>query len=287
LSHEFKEKVIDYFCAEYIKGHTPNPCVVCNERIKFASLLEKARSLGIYRIATGHYARIEFNKARKRFLLKCAKDGTKDQSYFLFSLSQQQLGSALFPLGGYTKVAVRRAAKRFRLKTYNTPSSQDICFTQGLNYGEYIREKAGMEMKGGDIVHEDGRILGRHKGIPFYTLGQRKGLSVAYKEPLYVTAIDAAKNRVIVGTKRHILRKSLIADRLNWITQDGISRPMKVLAKIRYNHKKAKAVVSREGSGSVRVDFEKPQASPTPGQAVVFYDKDIVIGDGWIRDCPR
>ncbi len=281
FSEEFKEKVIDYFCEEYLKGFTPNPCIICNEKIKFAALLEKAKLLGARHIATGHYAKVAEKKGR--FTLKAGKDKAKEQSYFLFSLSQEQLKHTIFPLGDMTKDKVRSLARKMKLKTYNTISSQDICFVQDLAYGDYIKKKTGIEIKSGDIVDKTGKVLGRHKGIPFYTIGQRRGLGIAYKEPLYVVGIDIEKNRIIVGTKKDVLEKSLIADRLNWISVEDIKRPMEVEAKIRYNHRKARATVSKVGPDLVRVDFEEPQEAPTPGQAVVFYDKDIVVGGGWIK----
>lgn len=281
FNEEFKREVIDYFCEEYLKGLTPNPCIICNEKIKFALLSEKARLLGISRIATGHYSKVQFDN--NRFLLKEGKDKHRDQSYFLFSLSQEQLKKAVFPLGGFTKERTRLLAKRLKLKTYNTVSSQDICFIQDLHYGEYIKRKTGVEIKRGQIVDKDGKVLGHHKGIPFYTIGQRRGLGIAYKKPLYVIGIDIEKNRLIVGEKEDILKRSLIANRLNWISIKEIGKPMRLEAKIRYNHKKAKAMVKRIGADLVRVDFDEPQGSPTPGQAAVFYDGDIVVGGGWIR----
>jgi tRNA-specific 2-thiouridylase len=283
FSEDFKREIIDYFCSEYLKGMTPNPCVLCNEKIKFGKLLEKARSLGADLIATGHYARAGFDKRRNRFLLKEGLDKTREQSYFLFALSQDQLAHAVFPLGSITKREARSLAKRMRLPTYNAVSSQDVCFIQDMRYAEYIKKKTGVEIKTGDIVFKDGRILGRHKGIPYYTIGQRRGLGIAYAEPLYVTAIDIEKNRIVVGTKKDVLKKGLIADRLNWIAIKAIAGPMKVMAKIRYNHKKAKALVTKLSDDAVRVEFDEPQEAPTPGQAVVFYDRDVVLGGGWIK----
>lgn len=284
LSEEFKKSVIDYFCAEYMKGLTPNPCVICNEKIKFGKLADKARSLGARFIATGHYAQKTFDNKNGRFLLREGKDRRKDQSYFLFSLSQEQLSSAIFPLGKLTKDKVRSMAKRLKLATYNAASSQDVCFIQDTSYAEYIKSHTSVKIELGEIVDKSGSVLGRHKGIPFYTIGQRRGLGVAHTEPLYVTGIDISKNRIIAGTKKDVLKKSLVADRLNWIAIGGMTKPLKVMAKIRYNHKKVKAVVTRIGSAEVLVDFESPQEAPTPGQAVVFYDRDIVIGGGWIKE---
>jgi tRNA-uridine 2-sulfurtransferase len=284
FSKEFKAKVIDYFCEEYLKGLTPNPCVICNEKIKFGLLHEKAMALDAGLIATGHYADKGFNKKTGRFFLKVGRDAEKDQSYFLFSLSQEQLRYSVFPLSDYTKGKVRAAAKRFKIRTHNTVSSQDICFIRDLDYTEYIKKKTGVEIKAGDIVDKEGNILGTHKGIPYYTIGQRRGLGLAYSEPLYVTGIDRSRNRVIVGTKKDVLKNSLFAHRLNWMAIKDIGGELRIKAKIRYNHKAEDATVSRMGQDLVRVDFDLPQEAPTPGQAVVFYNRGIVVGGGWIKE---
>jgi len=282
LSDDFKREVIDYFCDEYLKGRTPNPCVVCNEKIKFGLLGAKARSLGAELVATGHYALT--GRRGGRYALLEGRDKAKDQSYFLFALSQEQLKGAAFPLGRYTKDRTRKTAKRFKLAAFDTASSQDVCFIQDLDYAEYIRKKTGVEIKKGEIVDGSGKILGSHKGIPFYTIGQRRGLGIAYKEPLYVTGVDIARNRIVVGVKSEVLKKSLVAHRLNWIAIEDIDSPLRVTAKIRYNHKKADATVTKIGPDTVRVDFDRPQEAPTPGQAAVFYDRDVVVGGGWIRE---
>jgi tRNA-specific 2-thiouridylase len=193
------------------------------------------------------------------------------------------LRHVIFPLGGYTKARTKTLAKRLKLKSSGAVPSQDICFVQGTGYAEYIKKRAGEELVPGEIVDKEGHLLGTHKGIPFYTIGQRRGLGVAYKEPLYVTGIDIANNRIIVGTKDEVLKKGLIADRVNWIAVGGIKKAIRTTARIRYNAAKAKAVISRVGTRSVKVEFDEPQEAPTPGQAVVFYDKDVVIGGGWIR----
>jgi tRNA-specific 2-thiouridylase len=283
FSESFKKEVIDYFCAQYLKGLTPNPCVICNEKIKFGKLLEKARSLGATHVATGHYANVGRDKKCGRYLLKEGADKDKDQSYFLFGLSQEQLKSAIFPIGNLRKTKVRAIAKRLKLRTFDTVSSQDVCFVQDIDYAEYIKKKTGVEIKPGEIVDKNGKVLGRHKGIAFYTLGQRRGLGIAHKEPLYVIGIDLEKNRVIVGPRDEVMKSSLIAQRMNWIAISGIDKPIKVMARIRYNSPKAKALVTKIGEDLVRVDFAKPQAAPTPGQAVVFYKKDVVVGGGWIK----
>ncbi|MDO8535542.1 MAG: tRNA 2-thiouridine(34) synthase MnmA [Candidatus Omnitrophota bacterium] len=284
FSEEFKAKVIDYFCDEYLKGYTPNPCVICNEKIKFGLLHEKAMALDASLIATGHYADKGFNRRTGRFFLRQGVDLEKDQTYFLFSLSQEQLRYSAFPLSGYTKGKVRTAAKRFKIVTHNTASSQDICFIRDLDYAEYIKKKTGIMIKKGDIVNKEGKILGVHKGIPYYTIGQRRGLGIAYSEPLYVTGIDMVRNRVIVGVKRDILKNSIFVHRLNWMSINGIDRDLRVKAKIRYNHEAEAATVSPVGPDMVRVDFDLPQEAPTPGQAVVFYNKGIVVGGGWIKE---
>ncbi len=284
LSEEFKEKVIDYFCGEYMKGLTPNPCVICNEKIKFGLLHEKALALDASLIATGHYADKGLNKRTGRVFLKAGRDAEKDQSYFLFSLSQKQLRYAIFPLSDYTKSEVRSAAKKFKIKTHDTVSSQDICFIRDLDYAEYIKKKTGLSIKEGEIVNKEGKVLGAHKGIPYYTIGQRRGLGLAHSEPLYVIGIDRPRNRLIVGVKSDLLKKSLFAHRLNWMAIDDIDGQLRVKAKIRYNHKAQSAMVSRVGPDLVRVDFDLPQEAPTPGQAVVFYDKNAVVGGGWIKE---
>ncbi|MCX5680639.1 MAG: tRNA 2-thiouridine(34) synthase MnmA [Candidatus Omnitrophica bacterium] len=283
LSREFKRDVIDYFCSQYLKGLTPNPCVICNEKIKFAHLLRKAKAFGAMSVATGHYARVTKSAPGGRIILKEGKDRKKDQSYFLFSLSQDQLKSAIFPLGEVTKEHTRKIAKSLKLKTYDTVSSQDICFIQDLEYAEYIKRKAGVEIGGGDIIDKAGKVVGKHKGFPYYTIGQRRGLGVAHSEPLYVTAIDVSENIIVIGTKKDVMRQSLSAEGLNWISIKGIDKPARMHAKIRYGAKKAKALVTKTGATSVRVDFDEPQEAPTPGQAVVFYDRDIVVGGGWIK----
>ena len=284
FSAEFKKDVIEYFCAEYLRGMTPNPCVVCNEKLKFGRLLEKACSLGASHVATGHYCNVAFDKKRGRYVLREGKNSAGEQSYFLISLSQEQLAQALLPLGEFTKEKTRSLAKKMKLMTYDTASSQDVCFTHGADYAEYISKKTGIRMESGDIVDGSGVVVGRHKGIPYYTIGQRRRLGIAHKEPLYVTAIDRKNNRVVVGAKKDVLRKGLIAERVNWIAVENISEPVRAAVKIRYNHGKAKATVTKIDDSTVRVEFDEPQEAPTPGQAAVFYDKEIVLGGGWIRE---
>lgn len=276
---EFESKVIDYFCREYVCGRTPNPCIICNETVKLGSLLNKAGSLGADYIATGHYARLVHNG--KRHLLKKGKDKKKDQSYFLFSLSQKQLKHIRFPLGDYTKEEVRKLAKKFGLKVHDKPASQEICFVS-TNYHEFLKTRITANgFQSGLIVDTGGKVLGEHKGIAFYTIGQRKGIG-AHKKPLYVVEIDRENNTVIIGEEEKLFKSELEASGVNWSSLEEPSEPLKVKARIRYRHKEQGALVTPLGGGKVKVRFDKAQRAVTPGQAVVFYDGDTVIGGGWI-----
>lgn len=289
---EFGERVINYFCEEYLNGRTPNPCIVCNEKIKFDTLMEKARVLEADYVATGHYAKLERESVslpkgeeeKGRFVIKEAEDKTKDQSYVLFGLTQRQLGKTLLPLGGFTKEAVRSKAEALGLKVHDKPDSQEICFVRGENYGEFIKSKLGERIKKGKITDKDGNILGEHEGICFYTIGQRKGLGISSAEPLYVIDIDAKTDTVVVGTEADTKGTSLIAKGLNWLSiKNADEAPDLVEAKIRYNHPKAKARVEVVSDDEVLVTFDEPQFAITPGQAVVFYEGDVVLGGGWIK----
>ena len=282
LRQEYKIEVLDYFCHEYLSGRTPNPCVRCNRRVKFGALLKKALDTGLVfdYVASGHYARVEYDESKSRYLLKKARDTTKDQSYFLFSLSQEQLGRSLFPLGIYTKGEVRKMARTLGLGIDDKPESQN--FIAG-GYSTIV----GAVAVPGPILDRQGNILGEHRGIPFYTIGQRKGLGISYKEPLYVTDIDQGRNAIIVGTKEEVYRDGLIASELNWIAIEELKRPIEVKAKIRYLHKEAEAIVSPLDEDKVRVKFREPQMAITPGQAVVFYEDDSVIGGGTIERAAR
>ena len=277
LRQEYKAEVLDYFCHEYLSGRTPNPCLRCNHKIKFDALLRKIQDSGIEfdYFATGHYAQVEYNKSKHRYLLKKARDLTKDQSYFISSLSQNQLGCSLFPIGNYTKEEVRKMASDFRLGVDNKPESQD--FTP-WDYS-FLIETAPP----GQILDKQGNILGEHRGIPFYTIGQRKGLGISAKEPLYVTDIDREKNAILVGSKEEVYRDELIASGLNWIAVEELKQPITVKAKIRYRHKEAEAAITPLNGDKVYVKFKEPQMAITPGQAVVFYDGDIVVGGGTIE----
>lgn len=279
---EFEEKVIDYFSNEYKNGRTPNPCIMCNKRIKFESLLKKAKNLEADYVATGHYARINYDKETKRYILTRGKDKEKDQSYFLFSIPQASLKYSLFPLGSYTKGEVRKLAKKIGIKVHSKPASQEICFIPNNNYKSFLTEKDSNITKPGPIINRKGKVLGQHKGIAFYTVGQRKGLRISHKRPLYVLTIDRRKNTIVVGEKEETYSKGLIATNVNWVSMDGIDNSLRVKAKIRYNHKPAAATVSKVDKSKVRVKFHKPQGSITPGQAVVFYRRNTVVGGGVI-----
>ena len=278
LTQEYRAEVLDYFCHEYLSGRTPNPCLRCNSKVKFEALLSKAQDSGVEFdcFATGHYARVEYDKNTHRYLLKKAKDLSKDQSYFLSSLSQEQLGRSLFPLGDYTKEEVRKMAAAFGLEVKNKPESQD--FVAG-GYASLLGAA-----RPGPILDKRGNVLGEHRGIQFHTVGQRKGLGISAKEPLYVTDIYPEKNAIIVGNKEDVYRNELMATGLNWIAIEDLERPIKVRARIRYIHQEAEAIVSPLDKDRVSVKFAEPQMAITPGQAVVFYDGDIVIGGGTIEN---
>ena len=277
VTKEYKAEVIDYFCQEYSLGRTPNPCIRCNRRVKFEALTKKVRCLGIEfdYFATGHYARVEYNGSKQRYVLKKARDITKDQSYFLFSLSQEQLGCSLFPLGDYTKEDVKKIAFDLRLGVYNKHDSQDFIA------GDYSSLLGAAQP--GPILNKQGKFLGTHKGIPFYTIGQRKGLGISAGEPLYVTSINRENNAIVVGTKEDLYADELIASELNWIAIPELRQPIEVKAKIRYLHQGAAAVITPLDDGKVCVKFEEPQMAIAPGQAVVFYQGEDVLGGGIIE----
>jgi tRNA-specific 2-thiouridylase len=283
LKGQFEQEIIAYFCREYLNARTPNPCVLCNEKIKFGVLLQKARDLDCAFVSTGHYARVEYDPLRRRYLLRRGTDAKKDQSYFLFTLSQSQLACALFPLGYSRKESVRREARDLGLRVHEKPESQEICFIPGMDYRPFLRRRVSRKIEGGDIVDTRGRVLGKHRGLPFYTIGQRRGLGLSAGKPLYVVGFDREKNLMFVGEKQEVYFRGLVAGRLNWIAVDELHHPMPVKAKIRHGHREAEAVVEPMGRGAVRVEFTQPQEAITPGQAVVFYEGDMVVGGGWIE----
>ena len=278
LREEFKNHVIDYFRREYLEGRTPNPCIVCNHKLKFGFLLEKTKVMGIDFdfFATGHYAQIA--ESSGRFLLKRAADLSKDQTYFLYALTQEQLSHTLFPLGGYTKTKVREMALAFGLETANRPESQD--FVSGMDYASLFSEE---ELKEGDIVDESGKVLGTHRGIIHYTVGQRKGLGISSDRPLYVLRIDAQRNRIVVSDKENLISDGLIAADLNLIAVDQLEGPHKVKVKIRLQHEEVEATLLPHENSRAKIVFDEPQMSVTPGQSAVFYADDVVFGGGIIE----
>jgi tRNA-specific 2-thiouridylase len=278
LKQQFQEKVINYFTAVYERGQTPNPCVVCNRFIKFGSLLDYALDLGFDMVATGHYARIEYDDTRKRYLLKKGKDLSKDQSYFLYSLNQKQLGHTLFPLGELSKQEIRNIARARNLKVAESKDSQEICFIAG-DYRDFLQGK--LQFKPGQVVDLQGNILGEHRGLPFYTVGQRKGLGISGGRPLYVVALDIENNRLILDDSKHLYSSSLIASNNNFIYFESMDSPLAVEARIRYRAANAPALLTPQGD-KVLLEFNNPQRAVTPGQSVVYYLGDYVLGGGII-----
>jgi tRNA-specific 2-thiouridylase len=282
----FQKQVIGYFAEEYKAGRTPNPCVMCNEKLKFGALLDRARQLGGEFIATGHFARVEKSPDGSRMLLKKGRDARKDQSYFLFSLKQHQLARSLFPLGEKTKQDTRQVARECELKTADKEESMEICFVPDNNYGNFLEKAKLAQRHLGDIVNLKGQVLGQHEGIEFYTIGQRKGLGLTSPKPLYVIELDSANNRVIVGDDTALDRDEFTVERCNWIPFEEPPSEITVSAKIRYNHPGTPALVRPQPGGRALVKLLEPQRAITPGQACVFYDSDLVIGGGWITREP-
>jgi tRNA-specific 2-thiouridylase len=279
---EFQSKVIQYFADEYKAGRTPNPCVLCNQNLKFGRLIERANQLGAQYVATGHFARVEQSPDGGRTLLKRGCDLRKDQSYFLFSLRQDQLARAMFPLGEKTKTDARAVARSSHLKTADKEESMEICFVPDNDYGKFLQQAKLVEKHRGEIVNLQGQVLGEHDGIEFYTIGQRKGLGISSPKPLYVIELDAARNRVIVGDDAALARDEFTAARCNWIAFDAPPAAFDASVKIRYNHPGTPATVTPLPGGAVKVRLHAPQRAVTPGQAAVFYQDDLVLGGGWI-----
>jgi tRNA-uridine 2-sulfurtransferase len=279
---EFQKHVIQYFADEYKAGRTPNPCVMCNQNLKFGRLIDRANQLGAEYIATGHFARIEKNADGSRYLLKRGRDLRKDQSYFLFSLRQDQLARAIFPLGEKSKSDTRDVARHCKLKTADKEESMEICFVPDNNYGGFLQSANLVQKHRGEIVDLQGHVLGHHDGIEFYTIGQRKGLGITTPKPVYVVELDAETNRVVVGDESTLDRDEFVADRCNWHPFDKLTESIEVTAKIRYNHPGTPATVTPLENNSVRVKLHAPQRAITPGQASVFYQDDLVVGGGWI-----
>jgi tRNA-specific 2-thiouridylase len=281
-SAEFQQRVIRYFADEYRAGRTPNPCVMCNQHLKFGTLLDRARQLGCDRIATGHFARVE-HTTEGRVLLRRGRDLRKDQSYFLFSLRQEQLAKVLFPLGEKTKSDTREVARECGLRTADKEESMEICFVPDKDYGRFLEQSKLVERHRGEIVDTTGKLLGHHEGIEFYTIGQRRGLGITSPKPLYVVELDAVNNRVVVGDDSDLSRTEFSVDTCNWIPWDQPPGPFECTAKIRYNHPGATATVTPRPDGTAAVRMHEPARAVTPGQACVFYQDDLVVGGGWIR----
>jgi len=278
----FKEqfdRIIDYFADEYARGRTPNPCILCNQRLKFGRLAEYARAAGADFVATGHYARIDGRAGSYR--LRRAVDMNKDQSYALFGVEREMLPGMLFPIGKLTKEEVRDHARRFGLEIHDKRESQDICFAPDRDYARVVRARRPEAFTEGPVVDSSGKEVGRHGGIANFTIGQRRGLRIAMGVPIYVTALDADTNTVTVGSKQELASDRVRASRVHWLV-DRPSGPVSAQVKIRYAHQAAPAVVQPIGADRVEVRFDAPQTAVTPGQAVVFYDDDVVLGGGWI-----
>ena len=279
LQTEFRGLVMDYFCQEYSLGYTPNPCIACNQHIKFGLLLEKVLEMGADYLATGHYARTDHSPNGYR-LLK-AVDLSKDQSYFLYTLGQRELRHLLFPLGNFNKVEVRKLAVKLGLPTSKRRASQDVCFIPDNDYRSFIAKH--VPLKSGDIIDAEGKILGKHSGLAQYTVGQRQGLGLASNKRLYVLRLDAANNQLVVGTRDQLLGNRLLASKLSWVTGKAPGEPINMTAKIRYKSPEV-AVKLCLRDGMAEVQFRQPQPAITPGQAVVFYQGDVVLGGGIIKD---
>ena len=281
FKREFKENVIDYFVDEYIGGRTPNPCIACNRFVKWESLLKRSMDIGADYIATGHYARVE-QLPNGRYAVRTSATGRKDQTYALYNLTQEQLKRTLMPVGGYTKEEIREMAAKMNLPVAHKPDSQDICFVPDGDYASFIEKTADQTFPQGNFVLADGTIVGRHNGIIHYTVGQRKGLGVAMGYPVFVLAIRPETNEVVLGKAEESLSRYVRADRINFMSVEDLKEPKKVWAKIRYNHKGAWCTVERTGEDEILCTFDEPLRAAAPGQAVVLYDGEYVLGGGTI-----
>jgi tRNA-specific 2-thiouridylase len=304
VNHEerFERDVVRPFVEEYLAGRTPIPCSLCNNHLKFDQLLTVARQVGADHVATGHYAQVAFDEQRGRWLLKRPADKSKDQTYFLFGLTQEQLSRTLFPLGGMSKPQVRELARQHGLVIADKPDSQEICFVPGGDYKSFLEaylkeqgstspaisgESISGKMLAGEMVTTDGEVIGEHAGVHNFTVGQRKGLGVATGSPLYVIQIKNDSRQVVVGKNEELYSRTLRASRVNLISTAEVREPMRVAVKIRHKHQPAPALLEAAGPNEIQVTFDEPQRAITPGQAAVFYDGDIVVGGGWIQDSPQ
>jgi len=278
----FRRAVIDDFCATYAKGRTPNPCVLCNERVKFSLLAEAAEEVGADYLATGHYARVDHDPTNGRHRLAKGVDSAKDQSYFLYRLSQAQLARTLFPLGGMTKAEVWTKAEAMGLPVDEIAESQEICFVTQKDYRDFVASHLPETVQGGAMVTADGAVVGAHQGVAFYTVGQRRGLGVAAGERRYVTSLDAERNLVVLGAEADLYTETCLVEDVHWGSVAGIDGPTPVSAKYRYKTPEAPAIVSPDRDGLLRVTFDQAQRAVTPGQSIVFCDGDVVVGGGVI-----
>lgn len=282
FKEEFHEKVIRYFVEEYLQGRTPNPCIACNRYVKWESLLQRSLEIGADYIATGHYARIE-KLPNGRYAIRNSVTAAKDQTYALYNLTQNQLSRTLMPVGEYAKDQIRWIAAQAGLPVAHKADSQDICFVPDGDYGSFVEKEAGDRVPGaGNFVTTDGRVIGRHKGITHYTIGQRKGLGIAMGHPVFVCEIRPDTNEVVIGENEDIFTKEIRCDRVNYMAIDSLTSPRRVMAKIRYSHQGAPCVIEEQENGIVVCRFEEPVRASTPGQAIVFYDGEYVLGGGTI-----
>lgn len=278
---EFKENVMDYFVAEYLQGHTPNPCIACNRYVKWEALLDRSMEIGADYIATGHYAQVE-ELPNGRFTLRKSATDAKDQTYALYNLTQEQLSHTLMPVGQYTKDEIRKIASDIGLLVANKPDSQEICFIPDNDYASFIEENTDKKIEEGNFVDLEGNIIGRHKGITHYTIGQRKGLNLSMGKPVFVVEIRPETNEVVIGDNSDVFGDRLQCNHINFMSIPDLEDEMKVIAKIRYSHKGAKAKIRKVDKDIIECVFEEPQRASTPGQAVVFYDGEYVVGGGTI-----
>ena len=280
--NEFKDKVMDYFVKEYLNGRTPNPCIACNRYVKWESLLQRSLSIGAQYIATGHYARVE-QLANGRYTLRTSVTTKKDQTYALYNLTQEQLSHTIMPVGAYTKEQIREIADGMNISVAHKKDSQEICFIPDHDYAAFIERESKEKVPGeGNFVTTDGKIIGRHKGITHYTVGQRKGLNLALGHPVFVTEIKPCTNEVVIGENEDVFSKELICNQLNFMSITDLKGSMRVVAKIRYSHKGAMATIEKMDEDVVKCVFDEPVRAITPGQAVVFYENDYIVGGGTI-----
>lgn len=283
----FKEKIKDMFVNEYLSGRTPNPCLICNREVKWGALMEIKNQIGADYIATGHYARVVKYAPTGRLAVKMSDDITKDQTYILSYLTQQQLMCTIFPLGGYTKKQVREIAENAGIMTSQKPDSQEICFIPDKDYAAFIQNYTGKKSISGNYVDMQGHIIGQHKGIIHYTIGQRKGLGVSFGKHMFVNSINADKNEIVLGSNEELFKKEVYADKVNFMAVESIKEPLRAEAKIRYAHKKAPCTVYGMENGFIKCVFDEPQRAAAPGQAVVVYDGDYCLLSGIIENNPN